>query len=219
MTKHFLRDLGQLSDNLLRLTAVTEDALADALSSILSRDEALAQKVIDGDAAIDQMEVKLEEDALKILALHAPVAGDLRFLIAAIKINNDLERIADIAVNIAKRAKQLAARTPLEPPHHFPEMASRVRLMVRHAIQALVRRDPRMAQSVRDDDDAVDDYQTEILQALEDRLKSCERSEVDPLLRWSGVVRNLERAADLATNIAEDVQYMTDGAIVRHEHA
>ncbi|MBC8328536.1 MAG: phosphate signaling complex protein PhoU [Planctomycetes bacterium] len=216
MTKHLLRDLGEFTDNLLRLTAAVEEALADALNAILARDPELARRVVAGDREIDRLEVRLEEDALKILALHAPVARDLRYLVAAIKIDNDLERIADMAANIARRAVELAAYQPVQPPAGIEEMAARTRQMVRQAIHALVNRDPGLAQQVREEDDAVDDLNRAMLQELEERLKAGGPGQVEPLLRWFGVVRNLERVADLATNIAEDVLYLIEGEIVRH---
>jgi phosphate transport system protein len=116
MTKHLLRDLEQLADDLVRMTTATEAALGRALESILTRDVAMAKTVVDGDEEIDRMEVILEEDALKILALHVPVAGDLRFVVSAIKINHDLERIADIAANIAKRTIAMTKLPPVPPP-------------------------------------------------------------------------------------------------------
>lgn len=220
MTKHFLRDLEDLEDEVLRLAERVEDALGNALDSILARDTALAASVIEGDEDIDRHEVELEEDALKILALHAPVAADLRYLIAVIKINNDLERIGDIAANIASRAIDLNDLRPVGAPDRFDLMAQRTRTMVREAIRALVHRDAGMARKVLASDDAVDALQTEILQRLEDAMRN-RPEDVAPLMRWSSVVRNVERIADNATNIAEDVIYMEEGVIVRHspEHA
>jgi phosphate transport system protein len=216
MTKHFQRDMAAFTDDLLRLTAAVEDALADSINAILARDPDLALTVVEGDAQIDDREVRLEEDALKILALHAPVARDLRFLVAAIKIDNDLERIADIAANIARRAHDLTECEPVTPPQGIEEMASRTRQMVRHAIHALVNRDPEMAKKVRTEDDAVDRLQSRMLQELEDRMVGGTQEQVKALLRWFGAVRNLERVSDLATNIAEDILYLIEGEIVRH---
>ncbi len=215
MTKHFLRDLERLEDGVLRLAERVEDALSNALDAILSRNSELAARVIEGDTEIDRHEVELEEDALKILALHAPVAADLRYLIAVIKINNDLERIGDIAANIAARAIDLEGMKPVAPPDRFDHMAQCARTMVREAIRAMVHRDPALARKVLADDDAVDDLQTEILQALETAMLR-DPDTVAPLMRWSSVIRNVERIADNATNIAEDVIYMEEGVIVRH---
>ena len=204
MTKHFLRDLEELEERALRIAERVEGALSSALDAILSRDAALARRIIDGDAEIDAMEVELEEEALKILALHAPVATDLRYLIAVIKINNDLERIGELG--------------PVEAPERFDLMAQCTRTMVRDAIRALVHRDPVLARKVLAEDDKVDALQTEILGRIEDTMRARPES-VDGLMRWGSVVRNVERIADNATNIAEDVIYMEEGVIVRHRQA
>ncbi|MHC4824108.1 MAG: phosphate signaling complex protein PhoU [Planctomycetota bacterium] len=215
MTKHFMRDLGQLADRLVLIGNRCENAFGQAIDSLLSRDPVAASDVVQGDSVIDEMEVELEEEALKILALHAPVAGDLRFLIAAIKINNDLERIADIASNIAKRTIDLEKLTPTAPPDRFEEMAQQTRTMVRETIQALVRRDEDHARRVMAMDDVVDDLNRELLGRIERRM--CEEPESVPaLMRWGNVVRLVERIADYATNIAEDIIYMEEGDIVRH---
>ncbi|KAA3611667.1 MAG: phosphate transport system regulatory protein PhoU [Planctomycetota bacterium] len=216
MTKHLLRDLDQLSSDLLRLTYAVEDALTQALNCLMARDVEGARAVVRGDVQIDEMEVQLEEDALKVLALHQPVAGDLRFIVAAIKINNDLERIADHAAKLAKRAIELADLTPVQPPARFEEMADKVRAMVRAAIQALIKRDPDKARVVLLHDDEVDALHLELVTRLRKNILSGEPESVDPLLRWVTSVRGLERVADLATNIAEDVLYMIEGEIVRH---
>lgn len=215
MTKHLLRDLEQLADDLVRMTTATEAALGRALESILTRDVTMAKTVVEGDEEIDRMEVLLEEDALKILALHVPVAGDLRFVVSAIKINHDLERIADIAANIAKRTIEMTKLPPVPPPEHFDVMAQRTRTMLREAILALVRRDPALAKRVCAEDDEVDDLNRRILAALEERMMK-EPQNVPALLRWVGSVRNLERIADGATNVAEDVIYLEEGEIIRH---
>ncbi|RMH01510.1 MAG: phosphate transport system regulatory protein PhoU [Planctomycetota bacterium] len=217
MTKHFLRDLSEFTERLLRLTASVEDSIAGAINAVLSRDAGLAREVVSGDAEIDHMEVRLEEEALKILALHAPVARDLRYLVAAIKINNDLERMADVAASVAKRAAFLAEAAPVPPPQGIEDMAGRVRQMVRQAIQALVERESALARSVLSEDDAVDDLNRRILDEVEGRLARAGKEEVGPLLRWFEVARSLERIADLATNVSEDVIYLTEGEIVRHQ--
>jgi len=215
MTKHLLRDLEKLADDLVHMTAATESALGRALESILTRDVELAKAVVEGDVEIDRLEVLLEEDALKILALHVPVAGDLRFVVTAIKMNHDLERIADIAANIAKRTIEMTKMPPVPPPEQFDVMAQRTRTMLREAILSLVRRDPAMAKRVCEEDDEVDDLNRVILAALEERLKR-EPENVPALLRWVSSVRNLERIADGATNVAEDVIYLEEGEIIRH---
>lgn len=219
MTKQLLRDLEQISNDLLRLTAAAEDAVSQALSAILSRDLELARAVIIGDERIDRMEVQLEEDCLKVLALHQPVAGDLRFVIAAIKITNDLERIGDMAKSSAKRAIEIGNGPPIEPPEGFEQMADDVRAMIRNAIHSLVRSDSHLARKVLARDDEVDRQYRVMLKDLLHRMIKGADDELDPLLRWQGVLRCMERAADLATNIAEDVIYLVEGEIVRHQGA
>lgn len=217
MTNHFMRDLGNLADHLLQVSSRCEEAFGKAIDSILSRDTVRAQEVVEGDKVIDDLEVLLEEEALKILALHAPVAGDLRFIVAAIKINNDLERIADIAANIAKRTLDLERLDPTSPPERFDEMAQQTRTMVRETMQALINRDEKRAHLLPAMDDQIDDLQREILFRIEERMRE-EPEAVPALMRWANVVRLVERIADYATNIAEDVIYMEEGDIVRHGH-
>ena len=215
MTKHFMRDLGSLADLLLSVSNRCEDAFGRAIDCILARDTESAKDVVAGDAVIDDLEVQLEEEALKILALHAPVASDLRFLVASIKINNDLERIGDIASSIAKRALDLEHLEPVDPPEDFVEMAQQTRTMVREAIQCLVTRDADRARALMAMDDRVDDLNRHILKRTEERMM-VERTAIPALMRWANVVRLVERIADYATNIAEDIVYMEEGDIVRH---
>lgn len=215
MSKHFMRDLSQLADQLLNVCGSCEHAFAEAIGAILSRDADRASMVVKGDQVIDDMEVHLEEDALKILALHAPVAGDLRFVVSAIKINNDLERIADIAANIAKRAIDLNQLPATSAPEQFELMAQKGQAMLREAVQCLLKRDTDRARALMEMDDEVDALMLEILNGIELRV-AAEPQAVASLLRWSNVARLVERIADYATNIAEDVIYMEEGEIVRH---
>jgi phosphate transport system protein len=217
VTKQLLRDLEQISNDLLRLTAAAEDAVGQAITAVLSRDLELARAVVLGDERIDRMEVQLEEDCLKVLALHQPVAGDLRFVISAIKITSDLERIGDLAKNTAKRAIEIGDGPPIEPPEDFEQMADNVRAMIRNAIHSLVRSDSHLARKVLTRDDEVDSQYRVMLKELQRRMIAGEDDELDPLLRWQGVLRCMERVADLATNIAEDVIYLVEGEIIRHQ--
>lgn len=217
MTKHFMRDLTVLSDHLQVVGTRCEDAFSKAADSLLSRNVESAREVVVGDREIDALEVQVEEEALKVLALHAPVAGDLRFVVAAIKINNDLERIGDIASNIAKRTLDLADLAPIGPPDGFDRMVQVTRTMVREAIQALLKRDEARARALMDMDDEVDDLNRDILPRIEKRMRS-EPDAIPALMRWGNVVRQVERIADYATNIAEDIIYMEEGEIVRHVH-
>ena len=215
MSKHLLRDISNLADQLILIGNRCEDAFGKAIESILARDAESARQIVEGDSVIDALEVQLEESALKILALYAPVASDLRFIVAAIKINNDLERIGDIASSIAKRAIDLDCLKPTSPPLDFAEMAQRTRLMVREAIQCMVQRDEQRARALMAMDDKVDDLNRKILASLEQRMAE-EPEAVPALLRWANVARLVERIADYSTNIAEDIIYLEEGDIVRH---
>ncbi|MFQ5868508.1 MAG: phosphate signaling complex protein PhoU [Candidatus Zixiibacteriota bacterium] len=215
MTKHLLREIERLKRSILAEGAIVERAIDDSIRSLLSRDQALAKRVIDNDHLIDDMEVRIEEDCLKILALHQPVAIDLRFIVAAMKINSGLERMGDLAVNIAERASYLATQETVTLPVDFGEMAAVTKRMVRESLQSLVNSDPELALTVTDEDDIVDDFNRQMFIKVQQRM-SQSPGEVKSLLHCLSASRHLERIADLATNIAEDVIYMTTGDIIRH---
>ena len=215
MTRHFQREIDRLKRNMLSLSALVEESVHMAVRSILERDEQLANQVVERDSEIDQVEVEVEEDCLKIMALHQPVAIDLRFLIAVLKINNDLERIGDLAVNIAERCISLAKLPMKEIVFDVQAMADIAKSMLRRSLDALVNLDVRLAEDVGADDNKIDamhrDTYTVIKKAILD-----DPSQVDQLIHMLAVSRHLERIADHATNIAEDVIYMINGEIVRH---
>ena len=204
-----------LKQKILFVGTLVEEAIAKAVSALIKRDKNLARSVIDEDDEIDRMEVDVEEEVLKILALYHPVAADLRFVIAALKINNDLERMGDLAQNIAKRVVFLTKCERFDLPVEFRGMAAKTQAMVKQCLDALVNSDPELARRVRDADDEVDvlrrDIQDQITRQIEQHP---DRAEC--LLRLTSVARHLERLADMATNVAEDVIYMVDGEIVRH---
>jgi phosphate transport system protein len=216
MTLHLHRALESLKAEMLRLSSMVEESLFKAVRSIQSRNALLAQEVIDGDRIIDLKEVEVEEECLKILALHQPVAIDLRFIVAVLKINNDLERIGDLAVNIASRAVGLS-RITTPPKVHvaLDEALERVQTMLRRALEALVHLDESAARSVMAEDDVVDEMNRtahkQVIEAIKTHPTDAER-----LVMLLSVSKNLERIADHTTNIAEDVIYMIGGEIVRH---
>lgn len=215
MSEHMKRAIDSLKTKLLALCGAVEENLFKAVASIQRRDARLAQEVIDSDDRIDDIEVDVEEECLKILALHQPVAIDLRFIITALKINNDLERIGDLAVNIAERGEFLATRDPIEVPFDFERMAQKTTSMVRSSLDALVNMDCVLAYKVWNSDDEVD----AINRQMYDRVKESIQHNpgwIDSLIHLLSVSRHLERIADHATNIAEDVIYMVEGRIVRH---
>lgn len=215
MAVHLNREIHKLKKQILSLCALVEESVLTAVRALEDRDEELARRVIERDAEIDAMEVELEEEGLKTLALHQPVAVDLRFIVAVLKINNDLERIGDLAVNIAHKAIRLAPLSWSDCPFDFSTMSEAAQTMLRDALDAFVHLDVALARRVSLRDEQVDGIKHEARRAIEERLKQSP-DQLSACLVLFGVARNLERIADLATNIAEDVIYMVEGEIVRH---
>jgi phosphate transport system protein len=215
MSKHLQREFDQLKKDILALGAVVEETVYQSVKSISTRDSKLAEKIINGDPAIDQREVEIEEGCLKTLALHQPVAIDLRFIVAVMKINSDLERIADLAVNIAERTVSLAKIPPLTATLDFPGMAEKVQAMLRMSLDALVQMDSSLGRKVMDRDDEVDEIHRGMYVIVEKAILD-KPQEINGLIQMLAVSRYLERIADHATNIAEDVVYLVEGEIVRH---
>jgi phosphate transport system protein len=215
MAKHLQRDLDNLQYDLLALAGLVEAAVHKSIRALQDRDLDLAQEVIAGDKQIDTEENHIDEECLKILALHQPVAVDLRRIIAAMMINTDLERMGDLAEEIAERAIHLA-RPPLLPiPEKLQRMTDLTTMMVRQSLDSFVNLDTAEAQTVMRMDDEVDRYNDEIITALVQAMKASPGL-VDPGLSMFSAVRHLERIADHATNIAEDVVYLVEGEIIRH---
>jgi phosphate transport system protein len=215
MSVHLQREIERVKKSILALSAIVEDQVEAAVRALLDRDADQAAKVEQRDHDIDHREVEIEEECLKILALHQPVAIDLRFIIAALKINNDLERIGDLAVNIARKAVSYAGEPPVDVAFDIAGMWERTQAMLRDSIDAMVNMDGALAAAVCQRDDEVDRIKHDIRTAAEERIRR-EPEKVRPLLRLLAVSRNLERIADCATNIAEDVIYMCEGRIIRH---
>ena len=197
--------------------ALVEDATNKAINALLRRNKALAQEVATGDEAIDDRENQVEESALKIIALHQPVAADLRFLITALKVNNDLERIGDHAVAVAERAEVLADLEPIPLPDEFHKLVELVQQMVRNSLNALVERDAQLARSVCVVDDEVDGVHKFMYAAMQKVMRE-NSQHIEPAINILSATRHMERIADLATNIAEDVVFMVEGEIVRHKY-
>jgi phosphate transport system protein len=216
MSKHWERDLSNLQQHILGMAGSVEEALYLGIRALRERNLALAQRVIAGDSAIDQEENYVENECLKMLALHQPVAVDLRRVVAALKINTDLERMADLAVNIAERAAALVAMPPLAVPSHIPPMADLATAMVRQSLDAFVDLDLRLARRVIRQDDEVDRFNREVIGELIEAMRASPAA-VPAFLSLFSVVRHLERIADHATNIAEVVVYLVEGQIVRHQ--
>ena len=216
MAKNLEIEIEALKKRILSICAVVEENVRDAIKALVLRDTALATKVIDVDEEIDAMEVALEEECLKTLALYQPVAKDLRFIIAVFNINNDLERIGDLAVNIAERAMSLAACTKIDIPFDYTSMAEKVLAMVKKSLDSLVRMDPELAQRVCEEDDEVDVINRKAYTKVQERIRQYP-DRVDCLIQFPAISSELERIADHATNIAEEVIYLTKGEIVRHK--
>lgn len=216
MAEHLHRRLHELKQELLYVGSLVEEGLAKAIQALLTRDERLAQAVIDADREIDRMEIEVEHACLNILALHQPVAHDLRFVVAVLKINNDLERIGDLAKNVAKRVLYLARVPAIEVPSQFTPMSRVAQRMVKHSLDALVRFDSNLAREVLREDDEVDALRDEIEETVRGQLSTLP-DETDAWLKVSSVSRHIERLADMATHVAEEVIYMVDGHIVRHQ--
>jgi phosphate transport system protein len=215
MTVHMKREIDKLKKMLLSLCGVVEESLRQAVESINQRDASLARKVIQKDVEIDHMEVDVEEECLKILALYQPVAIDLRFIITALKINNDLERIGDLAVNIAERSEFLARQPEVDVPLDLEKMTEKTQSMLTKSLDALVNMDCELAHQVCAADDEVDTMNRHMFQIVEDEIRA-HPQRTEPLIHLLSASRHLERIADHATNIAEDVIYMVEGQIVRH---
>jgi phosphate transport system protein len=216
MSKHLERDLTNLQQHILAMAGSVEEAIYLGIRALRERDRTVADRVIEGDSAIDQEENYVENECLKMLALHQPVAIDLRRIIAALKINTELERMADLAVNIAERAAALARLPPVAVPVQVQHMADLVAsAMVRQSLDAFVNLDPRQARRVIRLDEEVDRYNREIIDLL---IRDMQRSPeaISSAVSLFSAVRHLERIADHATNVAEDVVYLVEGEIVRH---
>lgn len=215
MSVHLQREIEQLKKNILALCAIVEEQVQDAVRALLDRNVELAQKVEGRDSEIDRREVEVEEECLKILALHQPVAIDLRFIVSALKINNDLERIGDLAVNVSKKAVSFSNESSMEITYDIAGMWEKTQSMLRDSIDSLINMNSELATEICVRDDEVDRIKHEIRAGVEEQIRR-EPENVRPLLKLLAVSRNLERIADCATNISEDVIYMVEGRIVRH---
>ena len=215
MSKHLERDLASLQRDLMTLASSVEEAIHKAIKSLELRHLALAQQVIEGDRQIDEDENHVEEECLKMLALHQPVAVDLRRITAALKINAELERMGDLAEDIAERALHLSTLPALPMPSKLQRMTDLTTSMVRQSLDAFVNLDARLARTVCRLDDEVDRYNSEIIEELI-RFMQTTPNAVEAGLSLFSATRHLERIADHATNIAEDVVYLAEGEIIRH---
>jgi phosphate transport system protein len=215
LARHFDQELGNLKQDLLRMAALAETAVGKSLLSVTNRDSDLAREVITDDIMLNRMELAIEEQAFKLLALRQPVATDLRLTVAAMRIATELERIGDQAVNISERALELNSSPPLELPIDIKIMADMALGMVRTSIDAFVNQDPRLALQVCQRDVEVDILDDEYIQKILSYMIQ-ESRWITRLHHFIIIVRNLERIADLATNIAEDIVFIVEGKVIKH---
>ena len=211
---HLNRDITNLKKEILLLGSMVEEAINKAIVALVDRRPELCEEVIDGDSIIDEKELKVEDTCLKILALYQPVASDLRYIIAVLKVNSYLERMGDLASNIAERAHYLSTHEPMPIPEDFRRMAEVVRLMVRESLDSLVNRDAKLARRIEDRDDEVDDIKDQMFAEMIDKMIK-DSTTVKRALSFASISYQLERIADMANNIAEDVVFMVDGEIIR----
>jgi len=213
--RHFIEELENLQGRLLEMGTLVESAIHNSVRALMERSEALAQQVLGNEDRINHLEIEIDDLAVRLLALQQPMARDLRFLTAAIKINTDLERMGDLAVNIVERAVALMGRPPVTPMIDIPQLARTTESMVRKSLDAFVKREPELARSVLQSDDMVDrlrdSIHSELISFMQEDPESIPQA-LDLIL----VARHLERIADHATNIAEDTLFLVKGVDVRH---
>ncbi len=217
MTKHLDRELQRLRGELVDQFGVVEQMILLAVRSLVERRTDLADRVIDGDEAVDINDIRIEEECLKLLALHQPVATDMRWLVTVVKANSDLERMADLACNIAERAKSLDLYPLFPVPDEIVQMVTICTRMVRDALDSFVEHDSKKATDVIRQDDMMDELNRIVIDQLHETMKESSDN-IEPAVHCFSASRHLERIADLAENIAEDVIYLVEGDIVRHKH-
>jgi len=213
--RHFVEELEQLKTKLLEMSSLVEAAIQRSITAVTQKDRSAAEEVFRNEARINQIEIDIDEFAVNLLALHQPMAADLRLIVAALKINTDLERMGDLSVNIAQRALSLIEEPMITPMIDIPHIAGLVQSMVRKALDAFVMRDADLARSVLASDDAVDSLRTACYHELVSYMEK-DPQHIRQALDLLAVTRNLERIADHSTNVAEDVLFLVKGVDVRH---
>ena len=213
--RHFVEELDQLKTKLLEMSSLVEAAIQRSISAVVQKDRSAAEEVFRNEARINAIEVEIDEFAINLLALHQPMAADLRLIVAALKINTDLERMGDLSVNIAQRATSLMEEPVIKPMIDIPHIAGLVQSMVRKSLDAFVTRDADLARSVLASDDAVDSLRTASYHELVSFMEQ-DPENIKPALDLLAITRNLERLADHSTNVAEDVLFLVKGIDVRH---
>ena len=215
VVRHFQEELEFLKTRLLAMGGLAEERVRQAVTALVDRDHESLDQVLAGDEPINQLHVEVDSIAFRLMALHQPMAVDLRAIVAALKINSDLERVGDLAVNIAQAGTLYLQFPPVKPLVDLPRMGEIAQLMLRDALDAFVRRDTALAQSVLDRDDRLDDLKTQVFRDLLTYMLQ-DPTKIEPSLDLILVSRHLERIGDHATNIAEDVIFMVSAKDVRH---
>jgi len=215
---HFREELEALQGRLLEMGGLAEERVRAALEGLVQRDPAIINKVLSGDEPINQLHIEVDNRCFRLLALHQPMATDLRAIVAAVKINTDLERVGDLAVNIAEAGKRYIGHAPVKQLIDIPTMGDIAQAMLRDALDSFVRRDTELAHRVLNEDDRLDSLKTQVFRDLLTHMLQNQRT-VEPSLDLILVSRHLERIGDHATNIAEDVIFMVSALDVRHHLA
>ena len=218
MQRHFDEALEQLKEKLLRMSSLVEESIGSSIKALVDRNAELAYKVIKSDDQVNMIEIEIDELCLKFLALYQPTAGDLRFIASPMKINSDLERIGDLAVNIGERTLDLLKVPPLKLNFDISKMAKATQGMLKDSLNAFVNKDPKLAYEVCKRDDVVDDMNHEIFMEVL-KCKPADLTPVERVIDLVLVAKNLERVADHSTNICEDDIYMVDGKVIKHHIA
>ncbi len=215
VVRHFQEELEQLKARLLEMGGLAEEQVRLAVKGLVDRDRDLIDRVMVGDGAVNALHIEIDQRCFTLLALYQPMAVDLRSIVAAVKINTDLERVGDLAINIVEAARQYVQHPPVKKLIDIPRMATTAQAMLRDALDAFVRRDTVLAQRVLDQDDVLDDLKTQIFRELITYMLQ-DPSTIEPALDLILISRHLERIGDHATNIAEDVIFMVSAKDVRH---
>lgn len=213
--RHFQEELEAMQGRLLEMGGLAEERVRAAIAGLSARDSALVELVLRGDEPVNRLHIEVDERCFRLLALHQPMATDLRAVVAAVKINSDLERVGDLAVNIAEAAARYVLHPPVKKLIDIPKMGEIAQAMLRDALDAYVKRDTALAQHVLDEDDQLDGLKTQVFRELLTHMLQ-DLGTVEPALDLILISRHLERIGDHATNIAEDVIFMVSARDVRH---
>ncbi|MCY4612992.1 MAG: phosphate signaling complex protein PhoU [Nitrospira sp.] len=215
MERHFEEDFDKIKGKILTMGSLVEDQIRNALTALVERNEALAQRVIENDHQVNTFDVEIDELALDALVRYQPVAKDLRFVTTAMKISTELERMSDLAENICERAIELNEEPQLKPYIDIPHMAERARIMVKESLDSFVKMDSALARKVIQDDDFVDNLTEQLFRELLSFMMENPKT-ISRAIRLSFIAKYIERVADHATNVAELVVYLVEGKIIRH---